>query len=579
MTNNSASLWENPPRPLRSDYTPAESVTEGPIALLRSMMILAVAHKTKLILCTAIGLGLGALYAHSLPSIYTATATLLLEPRRQAAVSGQDTGAQGLDSNRADSELQIIRSERLLTVVFDNLNLQQNPELGPQPPRTVDRLINRFKGFIGNRISQEFASAGAVMGVPDKTARTVDAPATASKEGIDARQAAYLNFARHLDVRRVGQSYVIEIDYSSTDPAMTAVVANAAASAYILQSVAFKAQMAIAGTEALQWRLDALAAQVDAATEAMKHGALPAIPTPDADARVIGAAQPPLSPSGPRTSLIIILGGVLGLLSAFAILAMNLAFDRRIFNAKELMRDTGVACLGSLPHAVDRSGSGWRSDSTRASIVIRQPRSLYSAAVRNLRTSIEIACSTVRSERSIVIAIASWDASSGASTLCANLALLISHSGRNVTLFKAEVGGAGRRTETGESSMASTLADVLIADIQVENVVFAEGEADGIAVLPIHSTNAETNLFADFRDRRVSRIVEAARSNGDVLLDLPPLSASTDALALAIHADAVVVVVTAGKTTTDEVVDTLHQLRRAGANVIGTVINRAKVHH
>jgi Mrp family chromosome partitioning ATPase len=47
-------------------------------------------------------------------------------------------------------------------------------------------------------------------------------------------------------------------------------------------------------------------------------------------------------------------------------------------------------------------------------------------------------------------------------------------------------------------------------------------------------------------------------------------------VALSVHADAVVVIASAGRTTTDQVNDTLLQLRRAGANVIGTVIDLAK---
>lgn len=577
MTNNSPQTWERSSRLWRFDTTPAETLNEGPLALLRSAGVLAIRHKVKLVVCTAIGLGLGMLYAHSLPRVYTATATLLLEPRRQAAVSGQDGGAQGLDLNRADSELQIIRSERLLTAVFDALDLQKIPEFGPQKPREVDRAIADVRNYAESELRHSFPSAATKLGLPTPSDKPVDPGSAADiKETADARQAAFVNFARHIDARRLGQSYVIEIDFSSSDPALTAVVANAAVSAYILQSVAFKLQMAISGTEALQWRLNALSAQVDAATAAIKNGALPAIATPDADARVIGAALPPLSPSGPRTSLIIMLGGVLGLLSGFFILALNVAFDRRIRNAKELTRETGLACLGSLPDAGNRTNANWRSDGDKAAMVVRQPRSQYAAAVRDLRTSIEIACSSVRSERSVVVAIASWDAPSGASTLCLSLAQLISHSGRNVTLFKADVNEPVDKTSTAEASMATNLADILIADVKPEQVIFTQGDSEGIAVLPIHSKNAESNLFADFRDRRVSRLVEAARSSSDVLLDLPPLSGSTDALALAIHADAVVIVVTEGRTTTDEAIDTLQQLRRAGANVIGTVINRAK---
>ncbi|MBO9135275.1 MULTISPECIES: Wzz/FepE/Etk N-terminal domain-containing protein [Rhizobium] len=576
MTNNSPQPWERASRLWRFDTTPAETVNEGPLALLRSAGVLATRHKYKLVVFTTVGLAFGVVYAHSLPKVYTATATLLLEPRRQAAVSGQDGGAQGLDLNRADSELQIIRSERLLSTVFDTLELQKNPEFGPRPPSKVSVMLSSLRAVAESRLRSAFPWTSTALDMAEATPTPVGLGVEEElRKTTDARQAAFLNFTRHIEARRLGQSYVIEIDFSSSERDLPAVVANAAVSAYILQSVAFKLQMAISGTEALQWRLDALNAQVDAATTAIKNGALPAIGTPDADARVIGAALAPLSPSGPRTSLIIALGGVLGLLIGLFSLALNLAFNRKIRSAKELARETGVVCLGILPDAGSRSNATWRSDGYRAAMVVGQPRSPYAAAVRNLRTSIEIACSSVRSERSVVVAIASWDAPSGASTLCLSLAQLISHSGRHVTLFKADVNELPDNASQ-ETSMATNLADILIADVKPEEVIFTHGDCDDIAVLPIHSKNAESNLFADFRDRRVSRLIETARISSDVLLDLPPLTGSTDALALAIHADAVVVVVTEGRTTIDEAIDTIQQLRRAGANVIGTVLNRAK---
>ena len=78
--------------------------------------------------------------------------------------------------------------------------------------------------------------------------------ATAADATEELRQIAFLNFANRLTARRVGQSYVIEIAYSSSDPALAARVANAAASAYLLQSVEFKADAAASGAEFLQGR-------------------------------------------------------------------------------------------------------------------------------------------------------------------------------------------------------------------------------------------------------------------------------------------------------------------------------------
>jgi Mrp family chromosome partitioning ATPase len=367
-----------------------------------------------------------------------------------------------------------------------------------------------------------------------------------------------------LNARRVGQSFVIEIEYSSSDPKLPARVANAAVSGYIYQTVAFKEQIARAGTEALQGRLDSLARQVDAAREAMHAGALPAIATPDADARIIGAALPPLGPSAPRKSLIVALGGVLGLLIGFGVVFVRMALDRRVRSAKELAREIEVRCLGSIPDVPGAEGVPWHITSPQ--------QQKFVAAIRDLRTSVEIACTSLRNEKSIVIAIVGWTPGAGVSTLCASLAQLISRGGRHVTLFKAADGEDARAS--GDNLPAVSLAGAAFAGLMPEQLSFED--VGGVAVLPIHSRDANANLFTDFRNPRVRRIFEAARSRGDVLLDLPALRHSMDALALASYADVVLVVARAGKTTIEEASEAVQLLRRAGANVVGTVINRTR---
>jgi capsular polysaccharide biosynthesis protein len=571
MTQNAPSLLERSSRLWRLDELPPDKTNEGPVALLRSLCMLALRHKMKLILCTAVGVGLAAAYAHSLPRTYTATATVLLEPRHLTLTSSQDS--QNLDLNRADGELQIIRSERLLSAVFNSLDLGDNPELGPQPPS-----ISKF--VIGN-VMDAVNYIWSVIRKPDTGKAPRPDPASGARASAsvgDANQAAFSNFTQHLDARRVGQSYVIEISYSSSDPTLAARIANATVSAYILQAVSFKDEMARAGTEVLQWRLDALAAQVAAATDAMKQGALPAIPTPDGDARIIGAALVPLSPSGPRATLITVLGGILGVLFGFSIIVLSIAFDRKVRNVKDLARDTGVPCLGSLPDPAGRASTLRGTYSRKSSVVVNQPGSAYAMAIHNLRTSIEIACSTIRNERGLIIAITGWEPGQGISKMGVSLAQFLSRSGRHVTLFYDEAGQHNHSNRESDDLLMTSLADALVDDMRPEQILLSNGRNDGqgIARFPIHSTNALTNLYVDFRDRRAGRIVEAARARGDVLLALPPVGASSDAVALSVHADAVIVVACAGRTTTDQVNDALLQLRRAGANVIGTVIDLAK---
>lgn len=543
---------------LQSVGTPAaEGGEEGPIALLRVMAAQVKRHRKKLFLCTGVGLVGAALYAHSLPRTYTSAATLLLEPRRQAvAFGGGANGQTNLDLNRADSELQVIRSERLLSAVFESLNLREDSELRPQAPGLVARLFGKGAATTTPSVGEGLSGGGG------------NAPAATSAVDI-ARQIAFDNFTRRVTARRIGQSYVVEIEYASSYPAMTARVANAVVSGYILQSVAFKAEVAKAGSEALQGRLDSLAAQVDAASDAMKKGTLPRIPTPDADARIIGAALTPLAASGPRSILITALGGLVGFISGLALIG----FDRKVRDPGHLTRDTGVPCLGLLPPADDPNSLGRCPDRETTALAMTRPGNDFSKAVRDFRTSVEIACVPFLGDRGLVVAIAAFEPGSGASSLCLNLAQLIRCGGRHVTLFGGEPGKPAPRTVVSGAAATSSLADALITDMLPEQIVF--GDRNGVAVLPIHSINRQSNFFADFRDPRVGRIVEEARKFSTVVMDLPVLRGSSDALALALHADAVVIVPTAGKTTTEDVGEALQQFRRAGANVIGTVIIKA----
>jgi len=529
-------------------FDESEDANDGPVALVRELSAVVWLHKYKLLACTIAGLTIAGLYAHSLPRTYVSTATLLLEPR-QTAIPGQDAGPlQSLDLNRADSELQIISSERLLSLVFESLGLQHSPELGPQPPSMLGSILMSAKQALG--IATPTAPGEGLSGMDNSSGPP-------SKEEVQ-RQAAFSNFGKHLSVRRVGQSYVIEIQYTSIDPAIPARVANAAVSGYIMQAVSFKAEAVRARSEALQGRLDALGAQVDAASDAMRRGQLPTIATPDADARIIGAALPPLTPSGPRGLLITLLGGILGLMAGSSLIALNFARDRRIVSVDELTREAGIPCLGLIP--------GVSEDRVAFAFDLQKD---YVNSIRDLRTSIEIGCAALRTERGIVIALVGWNESKQVSALCVSLAQLIRGGSRHVTLFQSADWYDDHGAEDRAPGLTS-LADASLSDLEGNRHVF--NNFRGVMTVPIQSSGATANLFADFRHPRVAKLLDAARDGGDVLLDLPPLENSKDALALATHADVVLFVATFGKTTVGQVNSALQQLRRARAKLIGTVI-------
>lgn len=544
---------------------------DGPAALLRAIATVGLRHKGKLALWVAFCLAAALVYARTTPSTYTAAATVLLEPRRQLPSSARETVApSSLDLNHTDSELQVIRSERLLTTVFDALALADHGELIPQPSGVRRALTGWMAAglrdgwkaltialpFVGGRAAAS-DSADAAVRLEDDTL-------------ADPRRSAFENFARRYSARRIGQSYVLEISYASSDPQLPARVANAAASAYLLQSVAFKADAARSGAEFLQGRLDALASQVAAAAAAVKAGALPVLSIPDADARIIGAAQEPLGPSAPRTGLIMAFAGVAGLLSGVFVAALGSVFDRRVRRPQDLQRETGLSCLAVVPEAGAWRGRRRVSALDGAMLLANENAGAFAEAIRGLRTAMEIGWAAGRTEGSPVVAIGAWKAGVGATLLTMNLAQLLARRGRPVSVFSADLPDPRGGGDPGGRS----LADLLVEGAAPEQAAFANFH--GVHMLSIRSAASRLNRFVDFRDPRAALIVAQARQHGEVLIDLPPLSESADAIALASHADVVILVAAEGRTSLDELNDALGSLQRAGVSVIGAVINRSR---
>ena len=74
---------------------------------------------------------------------YVASAQIVLEPRARLPAGADAAAAVApiLDSAQAESQLQIIRSVRNLSYVFDTLNLDADPAFAPGEPGLISRIV------------------------------------------------------------------------------------------------------------------------------------------------------------------------------------------------------------------------------------------------------------------------------------------------------------------------------------------------------------------------------------------------------------------------------------------------------
>ncbi|MGJ4952562.1 polysaccharide biosynthesis tyrosine autokinase [Bradyrhizobium sp. HKCCYLS20291] len=190
----------------------------------------------------AICLCLGAGYFVATPSTYTATASLIIDSRKNQLFQQQSVlGDIPIDSASVESQVQIIKSETIALAVIKDLRLTDDPEFAGSPG-----LITLVAGWIGDLFGSDRSRSEF-----DKLRRTTE------------------NFANSLTVRRVGLTYIIEIGFRSLSPDRAAQIANTVADAYVVDQLDAKYKATKRATSWLQDRIKELREQASAAERAV----------------------------------------------------------------------------------------------------------------------------------------------------------------------------------------------------------------------------------------------------------------------------------------------------------------------
>jgi uncharacterized protein involved in exopolysaccharide biosynthesis/Mrp family chromosome partitioning ATPase len=189
----------------------------------RRSMIVASAF---IMACVAVGIG------KSLTPRYTATAELYVDPRELQLVGGELTPrAQDVSgmSMVVDSQARLITSNSILLQVIRNTNLDKDPEFGSES-----------KGL--------FASLLGLFGLEMHSAGETKVDNTVALEAL----------GKHITIRKTERSFVVDIEVWSHEPAKAAMLANALANAYLVESKNTQATAARRATNDLSGRLKEL---------------------------------------------------------------------------------------------------------------------------------------------------------------------------------------------------------------------------------------------------------------------------------------------------------------------------------
>lgn len=210
----------------------------------------------------------GIAYAKIAPKTFTATAQLLIDTRKLDVFRGQAVVEDPTINNSAvESQMQILRSEQIARSVIrhPDLKLLETDEFGGGGPT--------FIGSLAEKLDRVWPAAGGAVDAL-RSGDWVPVWLRGEPEAAPSRelllQRAVQSFDNQLEVKRIGLSYVIEIEFTSYDRERAAKVANKIATAYINDQLASKSDAAERASDWLQARMAELREQASGSDRAVQ---------------------------------------------------------------------------------------------------------------------------------------------------------------------------------------------------------------------------------------------------------------------------------------------------------------------
>jgi polysaccharide biosynthesis transport protein len=192
-------------------------------------------------------LALGVVYIVTAAPRFTGRAVLVIDTHKTQFLQASTIGDLPIDTASVDTQIEIMKSENVALSVIKDLHLNEDPEF--IFPR--GGLVGTLMGFVTQPI----------MRALDFVLPSSPVPGSAPTPSYRVMQQALGTFESMLDVKRVGLTYAIEVDFRSLSPDRAAQIANAVADAYVVDALEAKYQTTRRAAVWLQDRLAELREQ------------------------------------------------------------------------------------------------------------------------------------------------------------------------------------------------------------------------------------------------------------------------------------------------------------------------------
>jgi len=280
---------------------------------------------------------------------------------------------------------------------------------------------------------------------------------------------------------------------------------------------------------------------------------------------VVDPAEVPSFPAKPRKLLLLILGFGFGVLGAVFLVFGLEYLDSSLKNPEEIERFLGLRFLGIIPQF-----SKNKKLKNPDLFVCNDPHSTISEAVRSIRTSILFSSLGKPAQ---VILISSSNPAEGKTFLAGNLAAAIALQNKKTLLIDTDL-RKPKAHQLFETTNSQGLTNCLVG--QDVSSAIKETCCSGLFFLPSGAIppNPSELLGSD----AMKHFLERARKEYDaIIMDASPFMAVTDPVVLSRLVDGVILIVNSRKANRKSLQRGKHFFEKAGAKILGVVMNRVNV--
>ena len=273
-------------------------------------------------------------------------------------------------------------------------------------------------------------------------------------------------------------------------------------------------------------------------------------------------AEAPRSPIKPKRKTNVMLAALLGLFGGVAIAFLLEYLDTTIKSQEDVEDAVGLPFLGVIP-----SFTADEPEPTSELFTYTYPKSSITESIRSIRTNILFSAAEAPLKKLLVTSAGPQE---GKSTTVINLGIIFAQGGKRVLIVDSDL----RRPRIHKAFNVTRdrgLTNLIMNEAKPEQVI-VNTKVPNLSVIPCGPIPPNPSELLGLT--RMQEIIDELGHQFDIILfDSPPIVAVTDAVVLSKKVDGVVLIIKAGRTTSEMVLKAKKQLTDVTAHILGAVLN------